>query len=207
MAERGRLIAIDGGRWVGKTTIATYLALALPGTELISDHAPGMSFISPENRDRWNDPNIGSDSARSAAKKTLFEAGERAGLGEVVLKPNLELGTNIVSDGWWTSSLAHRGAEGISPSHIIRSNRLALGDALLMPDLLVILDAGPTTNILRLPRRERPAQLHYLPHHNQVRNLFLTAAHEMGGVVVNASRSVEAVCSETRQIVQERLGI
>lgn len=140
MAQRGRLITIEGIDGAGKTTLAAALAQALRdrGIDLLALREPGGVPLAERIRALVVDPAHQVD----ARAEALLYAAARAQLVADLLEPALAAGRWVLLDRFTDSSLAYQGAGrelGIEP--IADLNRFATRG--LAPDRTLLLALDP----------------------------------------------------------------
>jgi dTMP kinase len=141
MAQRGRLITIEGVDGAGKTTLAAGLATTLSGrgvdTRLLRE--PGGVGAAERIRELVKDPAL----TIGPRAEALLYAAARAQLVEEALQPALEAGEWVLLDRFVDSSLAYQGAgRGLGVLEVRELNLFATGS--LQPDrtLLLLLDSA-----------------------------------------------------------------
>ena len=210
MGTRGRLIAIEGGEGVGKSTQSALLASAI-GAELSRE--PGGSPIAERIRDLLLDRSLGTLAPRAELYLMLAARAEHL---SALIEPALAAGRHVVVDRFAGSTLAYQGyGRGLPVEEVRRACELASGGR--WPDLSVLVD---------MPRevagRRRAAQQAQLPgvspdrieaeepeFHGRVNEGFRKIAADDAGhwVVVDGSASVSEVAAEVLGAVRARLGI
>ncbi|MBM3956494.1 MAG: dTMP kinase [Gemmatimonadetes bacterium] len=142
----GRLISIEGGDGVGKSTQAALLKERLEGVgvEAVLLREPGGTPLGEELRRLLK----GTGVSDAWAELFLFEAA-RAELVRQAIRPALERGAVVVVDRFADSSTAYQAyGRGLPASEIEAVNRLATGG--LTPDLTVLLDMPPVAALGRV---------------------------------------------------------
>lgn len=138
MAGRGRLISLEGGEGVGKSTQAKALAAALRnrGIDVVETREPGGSpgaeairkLLLEGNVDRW-----------TAETEALLFAAARSDHVARTIRPALDHGKWVVADRFIDSSLAYQGeAGGVGASRIMKLHEI--GSNGLLPDRTLLLD-------------------------------------------------------------------
>lgn len=197
--ETGKYIVLEGGDNVGKTTQAALLAESLGAKQV---REPGGTEAGERIRSLLLDPEIQT----SHVTEVLLHAAQRAELADTVIRPTLKRGQHVVSDRSWLSSAAYQGSQGAQYEKIEMVNRYALG-WLIEPSLLLVLDANPKEVSGR--SADEPDYYEGMDDsfHQSVRERFLALSEKAGGVVLDASGSVEEVSARIRETVADKLGI
>ena len=210
MRTTGRLIAIEGGEGVGKSTQAALLASAI-GAELSRE--PGGSPVAESVRDLLLDRSLGTLSPRAELYLILAARAEHL---TVRIEPALAAGRHVVVDRFAGSTLAYQGyGRGLPVDEVRRACDLAAGGR--WPDLSVLLDVPRA-----LAQHRRATQQAQLPglrpdrieaeepeFHRRVSDGFLKIAADDAEhwVVVDATAPVPEVAAEVLGAVRSRLGI
>ena len=137
MSERGKLITLEGGEGVGKSTQVRALAEALGarGIDVLVTREPGGSdgaeairqLLLSGEEDRWG-----------AQAEALLFAAARADHVAKAIQPALEAGRWVISDRFVDSSLAYQGgAGGLGIETVREINAFALGG--WFPDRTLVL--------------------------------------------------------------------
>jgi dTMP kinase len=146
----GRLIVIEGGDGVGKTTLIASLAkhLEARGLRPLVLREPGGSTLGERIRMMLKD---GENPPCSRAEALLFAA-SRAQLAEEVIKPALVDGRWVLLDRFITSSLAYQGVgRGLGIEPVRSLSEFALNG--LTADRTLLLTLSPAEAARRLQRR------------------------------------------------------
>ncbi len=210
MRTTGRLIAIEGGEGVGKSTQAALLASAI-GAELSRE--PGGSPVAERVRDLLLDRSLGTLSPRAELYLILAARVEHL---TVRIEPALAAGRHVVVDRFAGSTLAYQGyGRGLPVDEVRRACDLAARGR--WPDLSVLLDVPRA-----LAQHRRATQQAQLPglrpdrieaeepeFHRRVSDGFLKIAADDAEhwVVVDATAPVSEVAAEVLGAVRSRLGI
>ncbi len=126
----------------------------------------------------------------------LFSADRRGHTKEI--ESELAAGKIVVCDRYLGSSLAYQGAHGLDMGWIEEINNFAL-----KPDLLIILDISAEAAIKRVNSRGgKTDYFEKIEFLKRVRNNYLS---QPSGVVVDASKSVENVQRDIRNVVSRFL--
>lgn len=210
MGTRGRLIAIEGGEGVGKSTQAALLASAI-GAE--ASREPGGSPIAERIRDLLLDRSLGVLAPRAELYLMLAARAEHL---SSLIEPALAAGRHVVVDRFAGSTLAYQGyGRGLPVEEVRRACDLASGGR--WPDLSVLLDMPR-----EVAERRRAAQQAQLPgvspdrieaeepeFHRRVNEGFreIAADDTEHWVVLDGSASASEVAAEVLGAVRARLGI
>ncbi len=210
MGTRGRLIAIEGGEGVGKSTQAALLASAI-GAE--ASREPGGSPIAERIRDLLLDRSLGVLAPRAELYLMLAARAEHL---SSLIEPALAAGRHVVVDRFAGSTLAYQGyGRGLPVEEVRRACDLASGGR--WPDLSVLLDMPRD-----VAKRRRAAQQAQLPgvspdrieaeepeFHRRVSEGFreIAADDTEHWVVLDGSASASEVAAEVLGAVRARLGI
>jgi len=206
----GRLIAIEGGEGVGKSTQAAVLASEIGA---VLSREPGGSPVAERIRDLLLDRSLGTLAPRAELYLVLAARAEHL---RVRIEPALAAGSHVVVDRFAGSTLAYQGyGRGLPVEEVRRACDLASGGR--WPDLSVLLD---------MPRdvaeRRRAAQQVQLPgvgtdrieaeepgFHRRVNDGFreLAADDAEHWVVVDGSAPASEVAARVLTAVRARLGI
>jgi len=157
MAQRGRLITIEGVDGAGKTTLARGLTEALErrGIPVSLLREPGGVEVSERLRSLVKDPAL----TIGARAEALIYAAARAQLVEEAVQPRLASGAWIVLDRFVDSSLAYQGAgRKLGIEEVRALNAFATGG--LAPDRTLLLSLDPADARTRAgDRAEGPDRL------------------------------------------------
>lgn len=199
----GRYIALEGAEGCGKSTHAARLAAALGG---VLTRETGGTAIGRQIRTILHDTAISNLSHRAEA---LLAAADRAQHIEEVVGPALAAGKHVVSDRSVYSTLAYQGfGRGLPISEVRAFNEWAVDSH--WPELVLLIDAAPEI----LERRMRGRQLDRFERegdafHERVLQGFRQMAIDepQRWAVIDGSKSLDAVATDIRSVVQDRLGI
>ena len=210
MRTTGRLIAIEGGEGVGKSTQAALLASAI-GAELSRE--PGGSPVAERIRELLLDRSLGTLAPRAELHLMLAARAEHL---TVRIEPALAAGRDVVVDRFAGSTLAYQGyGRGLPVEEVCRACDLAAGGR--WPDLSVLLDVPR-----EVAERRRAAQQAQLADvrpdrieaeepefHTRVNEGFrqIAADDAEHWVVVDGTAAASVVASRVLGAVQARLGI
>lgn len=133
---RGRLIVLEGGDGVGKTTQLSLVAAALRarGQVVHTIREPGQTEVGMRVRELLLHP----DSRISPATEALLFLSARAQVVRDVVAPALATGAWVVADRFFVSTYAYQIAgHGLDDAQVRAANALATGG--LVPDLTLLL--------------------------------------------------------------------
>jgi dTMP kinase len=150
---RGRLLVLEGGEGVGKTTQWERLAerLSHGARELLALREPGGTAAGDRLRELLLDP----DGTLAPPTEALLFAASRAELIARAVRPALDRGAVVLLDRFLLSSYVYQGsARGLDLADLRAANRLATGG--LTPDLTLLL-------ALPLEEARRRARARLLP--------------------------------------------
>jgi dTMP kinase len=205
----GRLITLEGGEGVGKSTLAAGLAAAFEqaGHSVVRTREPGGSPGADEIRallvtgagDRW-----------SSLTETLLLTAARNDHLERTIRPALARGAWVICDRYWDSTRAYQSiARGLPMATIDTLNALIEAPA---PDLTLVLDLDIAAGLSRA--RSRPgseARFEALGEafHASVRAAFLEIARRepQRCAVLDAGLPPAQVLAAARRIIAERMGV
>lgn len=208
-ARRGPFITFEGGDGAGKSTQITQLAAHLrrAGSDVVVTREPGGSPGAEDIRtllvkgaaDRW-----------SPMSEALLVYAARADHLERTINPARARGAVVLCDRFSDSTMAYQGiAGGLGRAAVKSLDALVVGDD--GPTLTFILDAPVRDSLARAGARGGDTRFEAkgAGYQERVRQAFLAIAQSAPDrcVVVNASRSVEAIEAEIAAIVRERLGL
>ena len=206
----GYFITFEGGEGSGKSTQIHRLADHISQSELsfepVVSREPGGTVSAEAIRrllvtgtaERW----------RAATEAMLMSASRHEHVVHV-LRPALADGKLVICDRYNDSTRVYQGIVGGVPRDDIEAlNRLACGD--LVPDLTILLDMDVEEGLRRASDRagdESRFESKGIEFHQKVRSAFLDLAGRYNDrfVVVDATRSVEAVAADIIDIVMPRL--
>ncbi len=197
---RGRLVVLEGGEAVGKSTQAALLA---PRLDALLTREPGGTEVGERVRTLLLQP-AGFD--LDPRTEALLMAAARAQHVAEVVAPALAAGRHVVSDRFVGSSLAYQGyGRGLALDDVASLSRFATSG--LEADVVVLLDLDPT-----LATTRRDAHLDRLEaagdaFHHRVAEGFaaLAAADPSRWLVVDAAGTPEEVGRRVWDAVAARL--
>ena len=147
---RGRLIVLEGGDGVGKTTQLPLVADALRAGGLVvhTIREPGQTQVGKTVRALLLDPATHIDPATEA----LLFLSARAQVVAEVVQPALDAGEWVVADRFFVSTYAYQIAgHGLDDALVRAANSLATRG--IVPDLTLLLTMSPTTAVDRRTAR------------------------------------------------------
>lgn len=208
---QGKLITIEGGEGVGKSTQIGALRDLLSARQLqvVVTREPGGTRRAERIRELLLET---SDEAMPASCELLLMFAARATHTENVIRPALARGEWVVCDRFTDASYAYQGGgRGVDPQHIAMLERFVLGD--LRPDLTILLDAPIDVSVARATARNTAAgssdrfEREQRDFFERVRNVYLSRAcnepHRF--VIVEASGDRETVEQAIKAAVESRL--
>ena len=139
LSRQPRLLSIEGGEGVGKSTVLRALreALEADGFEVVSTREPGGTPLAERIRGLLLDPS--HEPAAPETELLLMFAARAQHVREVVL-PALQRGAWVISDRFTDSSYAYQGAaRGLDAAFIAELERRVVG---IEPGLTLLLDLG-----------------------------------------------------------------
>jgi dTMP kinase len=155
-APRGRLIVLEGGDGVGKTTQLPLVAdgLRSRGLTVQTIQEPGQTQVGQLVRGALLDP----ASRISPTTEALLFLSARAQVVAEVVQPALDRGEWVVADRFFVSTYAYQIAgHGLDDATVRAANQLATGG--LVPDLTLLLTVSPSTAAARRAARGRADRL------------------------------------------------
>lgn len=204
-ADRGLLLAFEGGEGAGKSTQARLLAIWLRenGYDVLSTHEPGATKIGMRLRALLLDT---AHTGLSPWAEAMMYAADRAEHVAAVIRPALARGTIVVTDRYVDSSLAYQGGGRELPIAALKEiNELATNG--LAPDLTFLLDLPPSDGLFRRASSADRLEAEPLPFHDRVRTEFLSLAEADPGryLVLNASLDSYQLSKAIQGAVRELL--
>ena len=145
-AGRGRLVVLEGGDGVGKTTQLPLVADALRARGLVvrTIREPGQTGVGTAVRALLLDP---ASEIAPAAEALLFLAARAQVVSEVV-RPALDAGEWVIADRFFVSTYAYQiSGHGLPADRVRDANTLATGG--LIPDLTLLLTLPPAESAAR----------------------------------------------------------
>ena len=200
----GLLFAFEGGEGSGKSTQIEILRqfLTSRGRRVVVTHEPGGTEIGERIRQILLDP---ASTSMAAKTEAFLYAADRAQHVAEVIRPALEEGAIVICDRYVDSSIAYQGlVRGLGADQIRGLNRW--GTEGLTPNLVFLLDVDADKGLERGGVTDRIEQ-EGPEFHRQVRDAYrlLAERHNDRFVVIDASRSQQAVAEEIRRRVEQYL--
>lgn len=205
---RGRFITLEGGEGAGKSTQISRLVAYLQsrGLETVETREPGGAPGAEKIRellidgptDRWD----------GVTEALLHFAARREHVQKTIL-PAVKRGDWVVCDRFADSTLAYQGyGHGVSRAFLQSLYDETVGD--LRPDLTIILDLPVEQGLERADARGSGGTRYERmdrAFHMRLRDGFLEIARDnpQRCRVVDATRSVDDVAADIRQMVEENL--
>jgi dTMP kinase len=207
MSLRGRLISLEGGEGVGKSTQVQALSEALEtrGIRTLLTREPGGSGGAEAIRDLLLQ---GDESRWGPEAEALLFAAARADHVEKTIRPALEEGRWIISDRFVDSSLAYQGGAGGLGIETVRAvNAFAIGETFPDRTLVLLLEEGQDRALER--DRDEPDRIggRSREYHHKVETAFrLIAAEEPERVrLIDASGTPSQVTKRLLDAIQDLL--
>jgi len=191
--KKGILIVFEGIDGGGKTTQAKMLIARLHkrGYDAVYFQEPSGSRWGMEIREKA----AYKDSISPEGELELFLKDRRENV-EKNLKPALKENKIVILDRYYFSTIAYQGAKGISQQKIRKMNE----EFAVLPDLVIILDIGPSQGLSRIGGREKKDLLFeredYLLKVREIFNSF----REDNIVHIKADRPLKKIADEIEQI-------
>jgi dTMP kinase len=196
-SERGLFIAFEGGDGAGKSTQLSLLSqfLAATGAQVVTTREPGGTEIGEKLRSLVLEHGHGQIDSRTEA---LMYAAARAAHVEQFIRPQLALGTHVISDRFVDSSLAYQGVgRGLGVQKVGSINSFAIDG--LAPDLTILLDISAVDGRERRTARngstDEEDRIESEPDefHERIRQAFLTLARSLpkNYLVLDATNDAE----------------
>ncbi|UQD50650.1 dTMP kinase [Bacillus methanolicus] len=207
--KKGVFITVEGPEGAGKTTIIEMLAdeLEREGHRVLKTREPGGIEIAEQIRKVILDKSNTAMDPRTEA--LLYAAARRQHLVEKV-KPALESGMIVLCDRFIDSSLAYQGyARGLGIEEVFSINRFAIEG--MMPELTFYFDIEPELGFKRINqhkgREVNRLDLETMEFHHKVREGYLLLMKLFPERIykIDASRTIEEVCEESKAKVKQLL--
>ncbi|MCM8538882.1 MAG: dTMP kinase [Lentisphaeraceae bacterium] len=201
-----KFIVIEGLEGAGKSTAVNVIKDFLQKSdkvEIVQCREPGGTKLGETIRDlvKSNSYNEKID----PRTELLLMYASRIQLVENVIKPALNSGKSVICDRFYYSTYAYQGGgRGIDLKVIDSIHSASLGD--FKPSLTVYMDIDPKIGLQRAAVRGELDRFEQekIEFFNKTRAMYLKMASESAEVkTVDASRSIEEVAEQVRQILQD----
>ncbi len=206
---RGRLITLEGGDGVGKTTQRARIAeaLAQAGLSVVTTREPGGTDGAEAIRSLLLNA---AEGAWTPATEALLHFAARTDHVARLIEPSLAQGTWVICDRFTDSTMVYQGyARDLGRPAVEAIEQAALGG--FRPDLTLILDLPVEEGLRR--RRHRGEEADYYERRDaqfqhRLRAGFLDIARREPArcAVVDAAQPDHAVTRDIVGIIQDRLG-
>ena len=210
MPSSGFFITFEGGEGSGKTTQIQHLAESLlqiiSAGSLVITREPGGVPAAESIRDLLVNGDTGKWQPLTEA--FLMSAARHEHV-EQIIRPALMQNKLVISDRFTDSTIIYQGVVGgVASQHIDAMNNISCGD--IAPDLTIILDVDSQTGLARAGSRgvgEDRFEAKGPAFHEKVRAGFIDLAHADTErcVIIDASRSADAIADDVLQLVLARL--
>ncbi len=195
----GRLIVIEGGEGVGKSTQVERLAASLraTGREVVVTYEPGDTKTGAELRAAL----LHADDALDPHAELLLMLADRAQHVAEVLKPAIARGAIVVCDRYEPSTLAYQGVgRGLGVDAVERLSKWVAGE--VEADAVIVLDVADSIAEARVsPVRDRFERAG-AEFHARVRAAYRDLAPARGWLLVDADGTPDDVAARVLVAVQ-----
>jgi dTMP kinase len=200
-------ITLEGPEGSGKTSHIPHLVEFLREKKYIvfPTREPGGTSISEQIRDVLHDMKNAEMHPRT---ETLLYQAARAQIVEQVIKPRLADGEVVLSDRYYDSTIAYQGYGHQQNLADVRALvKYATGG--LTPDLTILLDLEVEVGLKRKKKGDEWNRMdaYTVEFHRRVRNGYLELVKQEPDrwVIVNSDQPWEAVQTELRKVILEKL--
>ena len=210
MPSPGFFITFEGGEGSGKTTqiqrLAESLVPVIPARSLVVTREPGGVPAAESIRDLL--VNGDTEKWQPLTEAFLMSAARHEHV-EQIIRPALMQNKLVISDRFTDSTIIYQGVVGgVVSQHIDAMNKISCGD--IAPDLTIILDMDSQTGLARAGSRgvgEDRFEAKGPAFHEKVRAGFIDLANSDTErcVIIDASRSADAIADDVLQLVLARL--
>jgi len=186
-------IVIEGIDGSGKTSVITCIEAFLrsKGRKVVTTREPTGGSIGKMVAEM--------DDLTPETEALLFTA-DRAVHTEEIRKWISE-GRTVVSDRYYTSTLAYQSAAGMDMEWLEAINSKIIRE----PDITIVLDMDPEESLRRVEERGEKSRFEKLEYQKKVRDAYLRIAESKGYSIVDASQSREKVSEDVIRIIEGRL--
>ena len=210
MPSPGFFITFEGGEGSGKTTqiqiLAESLSQIISAGSLVVTREPGGVPAAESIRDLL----VNGDTKKwHPMTEAFLMSAARHEHVEQIIRPALLQNKLVISDRFTDSTVIYQGVVGgVASQHIDAMNKISCDD--IAPDLTIILDMDSQTGLARAGSRgvgEDRFEAKGPEFHQKVRAGFIDLAHSDTGrcVIIDASRSADAIANDVLQLVLARL--
>jgi len=171
--SRGGFVTFEGVEGAGKSTRCNRLVRRLEseGIPVLHTREPGGPPVSERIRKILLEPGL---QVPPRAELLLYLASRAANV-DLMIRPALEKGVNVVSERFSDATLAYQvGGRGLPVEPVRRADALATGG--LVPDMVILLDLPPGAGLSRMQRQGRELdriEMEKPEFHEKVRNMYL----------------------------------
>ncbi|MBI3996589.1 MAG: dTMP kinase [Candidatus Omnitrophica bacterium] len=205
MSERkGFFITLEGPEGSGKSTQARWLVQRLrrAGRRVVWLQDPGSTPVGCATRQLL----LHTTTPLSPLAEALLFIGGRVQLVEERIRPALAKGDVVVCDRFHDSTVVYQGyGGGVHVPWLDRLGRHAIHG--VMPHLTIVLDLPTAQGFARLRRSHDRMERKTRQFHQQVRRGYLQLARRdpRRVVIVDASKSVDAVRAQLESLIMKRI--
>ena len=206
--KKGFLISFEGGEACGKSTQIKLFKeyLQQQSIDFVSTREPGGTDLGEEIRNLL----LHSKGKMSSQTEFLLFSASRAKLIEDIVLPALEDGKLVVMDRFFDSSYTYQGYAGNLDIDDLKSIT-SFATRGVVPDLTILLDITFEEGMKRKSKDENLKDLDRIEqrgrdYHNKVREGYLKLAQQNPNriVVIDASKSIDEVFSQIKQVFKHR---
>ncbi len=204
---RGKLITLEGGEGVGKSTNLSFIRRLLEeaGHAVVITREPGGTDLAEKIRKLLLENN--TESVTPMAELLMMFAGRSQHIAHVI-EPALDEGKWVLCDRFIDATFAYQGGgRGMDEQAIVWLEKFVLGA--LLPDLTLLLDAPVEVGMERMHKRghldrfEREQQNFF----GRVRQAYLDRAKQAPQrfQIVDATQSLEQVQADIRLLLNSTI--
>ncbi len=212
---KGHFISMEGIEGSGKSTVAGRLQEILEGSgyDVLLTREPGGTRISEKLRELLLDP---SNTDIFPVTELFLYLASRAQIVDEVINPALEEGKIVICDRFMDASVAYQGwARGLGEELVEKLNAVAVRET--VPEVTFLLDLpvgvgferGPVRRDMEGVAEKDRLEREDLSFHEKVREGYLRLAerHRERVIVIDASRSIDAVVGDVVEGISRRLSL